>query len=199
MTDPLLYRKQNVTYKLNKFVIYKIANGLLNEAKAEITEGTNRTGTPTSRPKSSSRDLLGNERKTPPKIPKSILQQTGTPNTKQISLDNSIKRKVQTSSTTKRESQGLFVIYPAAIQFVVGKSHHEVITLTNAGVDVGRFTIKQPHNKQLKIRYSPGPVAPGISVKIVVEYSPTENPLEDEIVIETELEIFRIPVVSKVL
>ncbi|PRP86066.1 sperm-associated antigen 17 [Planoprotostelium fungivorum] len=93
----------------------------------------------------------------------------------------------------------LFDVFPPKIDFgtvALGHTYKTVIQLVNIGIDTGRYKVKQPKSKELKVHYVPGPVAPGITVKMDLEYSPTSlDALEDQVLrIDTENETFNLPI-----
>lgn len=138
------------------------------------------------------------------KLPKSMKLQYGEPNAKQLAQDGPIRRKIQTSSTKNRGSSQLFAVYPNRVDIGTlkqGTTHRSVITLTNSGVDTGRFIVKGvPNQKGVKVAFPIGPVAPGISVKLEVEIKALEvGDFQEEFRIETEAEIFRIPISATIV
>lgn len=136
------------------------------------------------------------------------------PNMKKMAVEAPIKRKITTSSTATANSApptatspspltSLFIVTPTKINFgsvVIGSTYRHSLSVVNSGIDTGRYTVKHQNNQQVTIHYTPGPVAPGISVKLDVELRATQlGAIQDEIRIETETEIFRVPLIAKVV
>ena len=95
------------------------------------------------------------------------------------------KRRLSVSSVN-------FVVQPNKVDFGVlkqGTTYRIPFNLINVGIETQRPKVKQPGNKNIRAIFLPGPVAPGISVKMEVECSAIEpgNFLE-EIKIETDSE-----------
>jgi Flagellar-associated PapD-like len=126
---------------------------------------------------------------------------------------------------TNSDTQG-FLLYPTRLNFGVvreGVAYRQSLTLTNSAIDVRRFKVKLPPSTptavaSLQAIFAPGPVrtsspflssivnnksnqvAPGISVKLEIELiALAEGDYEDEFRIETESDIFRVPVTASIL
>lgn len=67
--------------------------------------------------------------------------------------------------------------------------------MTNASLDSSRFGVKQPKRKEVKLLYTPGPVAPGITTKLEIECNTSVlGAIVDVVKIETEAETIEIPI-----
>lgn len=135
------------------------------------------------------------------------------PNTKKLVVESSVKRKIHTSSTAAANSSAivtapsaltnLFLVTPKSLKFgsvVIGSTYRLNLSVANSGIDTGRYTVKHNNANNVSIHYTPGPVAPGISVKLEVELRANQLGLiQDEIRIETDTEIFRLPVSATVV
>lgn len=143
------------------------------------------------------RNAAGFQRTVAPKLPKSLMLQTGEPNQKRIEVEGTVRRKVRTSSVAQQDKLQQFAIYPAELflgSVQVGGVYRTSFTLTNVSHDTGRFIVKKNRRSNWTAYYNPGPVAPGISVKIEVEFLATSlGEYYDEIVINTEKETFKVP------
>ena len=106
----------------------------------------------------------------------------------------------------------MFEIMPAVMSFgdLIGNgaTYRLAFTLSNVGNDSARFRIgrrtslrkgQQEQTHTLRVLYRPGPLAPGMRARLLVEITTGENgTLTDEVEIITEHRIFRLPVRARV-
>ena len=72
--------------------------------------------------------------------------------------------------------------------------------MTNVGVELARFRVKQPTSEDVSVVYNPGALAPGMSIVLEVEVCVDEaGVVQDDVLIETEAEMFRIPISANVV
>lgn len=165
-------------------------------------------------------DVLNKQRKVP--IPNTGRHDaTGTPNEHYEIIENPVRRHTHTSSVLQRsqimetkrleesvdhdETAGsrMFRLRPRHATFgsicVGGVFRHKMV-ITNVGIEKGRYRIKAPKSGIISVVYTPGGVAAGMSVVIEIEIY-TDEPVEidEELLIETESEIFVIPITASVL
>ncbi|XP_061176448.1 sperm-associated antigen 17-like isoform X2 [Saccostrea echinata] len=128
-------------------------------------------------------NVLGQPRKNRVPLPAGIKggRPGAIPNIKYISVEEPVRRKVNTSlvagASIKGQNQlshmsGL-ILFPEEVEFGVlkeGCTYCYTVYLKNTGVDSCRFRIKQPPPATgLRIVYKPGPIAAGMSVELNVE------------------------------
>ncbi|XP_056016106.1 sperm-associated antigen 17-like isoform X5 [Ostrea edulis] len=128
-------------------------------------------------------NVIGQPRKNRVPLPTGIKggRPGAIPNIKYISVEEPVRRKVNTSliagASIKGQNQlshmsGL-ILFPEEVEFGVlreGYTYCYTVYLKNTGVDSCRFRIKQPPPATgLRINYKPGPIAAGMRVELNVE------------------------------
>ncbi|RKO87776.1 hypothetical protein BDK51DRAFT_27329 [Blyttiomyces helicus] len=152
--------------------------------------------------------LSGKPRGRPVPLPKSIqgARPGAIPNTKFRDVEAGSMRKLATASvaTGAKAAEGwvfsTFEVHPPSCRFgevKEGGIYRITLTLTNAGNDSTRFRIKCGPN--FTVKYKPGLVAPGIPVKLHVEFRASSDGGErrevvEEIRIYTQAEILHVPI-----
>jgi hypothetical protein len=143
------------------------------------------------------------------KLPAAIMgaKPGSEPNVKHLAQEGDTKRKIKTVSTTASQntvpvygSSG-FTVLPASASFgqvKAGTEHSVQLTITNIGMDSARYTIRQPKTPGINVRYKHGPIAPGMSAKLVISLN-IQNPtdtleIKDEFQLVSETEILHVPV-----
>uniref|UniRef100_A0A7S4PD23 Uncharacterized protein n=1 Tax=Guillardia theta TaxID=55529 RepID=A0A7S4PD23_GUITH len=86
-------------------------------------------------------------------------------------------------------------------QLEIGKVYRFKLVLSNIGVELARYRIRQQtDNRNVRVVFNPGAVAAGMSVVLEIEINAVEEGrVMDEIVIETEKEVFSIPVSAVII
>ena len=86
-------------------------------------------------------------------------------------VEEPVRRKVHTSSTTQGATTRGFEVFPSAIQFgnlKEGCTYSHTCTLKNIGIDTCRFKIKTPPpSTGIRVLYKPGPVSGLIRVSLL--------------------------------
>jgi len=81
-----------------------------------------------------------------------------------------------------------------------GRVFRHKLVLTNVSVELARFRVVQPKSDRLSVVYTPGGMAAGMSIVIEVEcFSTDAGMLTDQLTVETEGEVFRIPITANVM
>ncbi|XP_078322362.1 sperm-associated antigen 17-like isoform X1 [Crassostrea virginica] len=128
-------------------------------------------------------NVLGQPRKKPVPLPTGIKggRPGAIPNIKYISIEEPVRRKVNTSLTAGASIKGQnqlshmsgLILFPEEAEFGVlkeGCTYCYTVYLKNTGVDSCRFRIKQPPPATgLRIVYNPGPIAAGMRLELNVE------------------------------
>lgn len=128
-------------------------------------------------------NVLGQPRKNPVPLPTGIKggRPGAIPNIKYISIEEPVRRKVNTSLTAGASIKGQnqlshmsgLILFPEEVEFGVlkeGCTYCFTVYLKNTGVDSCRFRIKQPPPATgLRIIYNPGPIAAGMRMELNVE------------------------------
>uniref|UniRef100_H2YTD8 Sperm-associated antigen 17 n=1 Tax=Ciona savignyi TaxID=51511 RepID=H2YTD8_CIOSA len=127
-------------------------------------------------------DASGQRRKDRVNLPTSIMSDKPgcVPNTKFITVEEPVRRKVKTSSVSGGLVQGHhkvaergFQLLPPEVVFGIlreGSTYSYTVRMRNTGIDLCRFRIKQPPpGTGIRVNYSPGPVAAGMETKIEIE------------------------------
>lgn len=158
--------------------------------------------------RSTALNIYGKPRPPPSNIPKVHRMETAAsePNHRYIEVEAGARRHVKLSSTRnlggatgyKRQ----FTLSPASIHFrsvKVGQSRTKTALLTNVSPELGRFKVKRPE-APFSVTYTPGFVVAGMKQKLHITFSGTEEgEFQDEILIETEFNIFYLPVSGEVI
>ena len=158
--------------------------------------------------RSTALNIYGKPRPPPSNIPKVHRMETAAsePNHRYIEVEAGARRHVKLSSTRnlggatgyKRQ----FTLSPASIHFSsvkVGQSRTKTALLTNVSPELGRFKVKRPE-APFSVTYTPGFVVAGMKQKLHITFSATEEgEFQDEILIETEFNIFYLPVSGQVI
>ena len=158
--------------------------------------------------RSTALNIYGKPRPPPSNIPKVHRMETAAsePNHRYIEVEAGARRHVKLSSTRnlggaagyKRQ----FTLSPASIHFSsvkVGQSRTKTALLTNVSPELGRFKVKRPE-APFSVTYTPGFVVAGMKQKLHITFSGTEEgEFQDEILIETEFNIFYLPVSGEVI
>jgi len=85
-------------------------------------------------------------------------------------------------------------------QLEMGKVYRFKLVLSNIGVELARYRIRQTESRNVRVVYNPGAVAAGMSVVMEIEINAEEQGrVVDEIVVETEKEVFTIPISAIVI
>ncbi|XP_018425052.1 PREDICTED: sperm-associated antigen 17 [Nanorana parkeri] len=122
-------------------------------------------------------DVTGRPRREKVKLPMSILsgKPASVPNTKFAAVEDPVRRRVSTSSTTPPANsipRG-FHLTPAVAQFGTlreGYTYAMTVIIKNIGVDFCRFRVKPPPpSSGLRVTYTPGPVAAGMQTRLNLE------------------------------
>ncbi|XP_041115927.1 sperm-associated antigen 17 [Polyodon spathula] len=166
-------------------------------------------------------DAAGQSRKEKVKLPSAILSSKpgGLLNQKFFEVEDPVRRKVKTVSVAGPVASGImqgpargFELFPEEVAFGVlkeGYTYSFTVSLRNVGIDSCRFKVNQPPpSTGLRVLYTPGPVAAGMKTDLQIElYAMAiglENPegvgyIDHHIQIQTEPEIFFLPVTATVL
>ncbi|EDV25105.1 uncharacterized protein TRIADDRAFT_56694 [Trichoplax adhaerens] len=95
------------------------------------------------------------------------------PNEKYMKIESPVRRDVNTASVSNGRQSRAFEVYPDCVEFGVlkeGYMYRSTFLLKNIGVDVGRYKITQPPpSTGLKASFQPGPLAVGMTAKIIVD------------------------------
>ena len=76
------------------------------------------------------------------------------------------------------------------------KIYKQSVSITNAGLDTARFSVKQPQSKNVRVVFTPGPIAPGMSVRLDVEVvAGSEMEQKEEFRIDSENEFYVISII----
>lgn len=157
--------------------------------------------------RSTALNIYGKPRPPPSNIPKVHRTETAAsePNYRYIEVEAEARRHVKLSSTRnlggatgyKRQ----FTLSPASMNFgsvKVGQSKTKTALLTNVSPELGRFKVKRPE-APFSVTYTPGFVVAGMKQKLQITFCPaTEGEFRDEIMIETEFNIFYLAVTGGV-
>jgi len=157
--------------------------------------------------RSTALNIYGKPRPPPSNIPKVHRTETAAsePNYRYIEVEAGARRHVKLSSTRnlggatgyKRQ----FTLAPASMSFgsvKVGQSKTKTALLTNVSPELGRFKVKRPE-APFSVTYTPGFVVAGMKQRLQITFCPTaEGEFRDEIMIETEFNIFYLPVTGGV-
>jgi len=157
--------------------------------------------------RSTALNIYGKPRPPPSNIPNVHRMETAAsePNYRYIEVEAGARRHVKLSSTRnlggatgyKRQ----FTLSPASINFgsvKVGQSETKTALLTNVSPELGRFKVKRPE-APFSVTYTPGFVVAGMKQRVEITFHPTaEGEFRDEIRIETEFNIFYLPVTGGV-
>lgn len=99
-------------------------------------------------------------------------------------------------------NRGLFLT-PAQARFGpvrCGNAFCLVLNLKNEGVDLVRFSLRQPEDKRIRVQFETGAVPMGISRKLRICLNATEpGKLETEIIITTKAEKLTVPIFAQIL
>ncbi|XP_062303432.1 sperm-associated antigen 17 isoform X2 [Osmerus eperlanus] len=121
-------------------------------------------------------DVAGQPRTRPVRLPASILSSKphSRPNHQFLSVEEPVRRKVRTVSVIGQQAaQRGFELLPSEVSFGSlreGSTYAVTVVMRNVGVDTCRFTVKQPPpSTGLRVTYSPGPVAAGMKVDLLVQ------------------------------
>ncbi|KAM4795573.1 sperm-associated antigen 17 [Rhinophrynus dorsalis] len=163
-------------------------------------------------------DVTGQPRRERVRLPASILSSkpASVPNTKFAAVEDPVRRKVSTSSTSAgREKRRLprgFHLSPSAVQFGVlkeGCTYAVTVIIKNIGVDFCRYRVKPPPpSSGLRVLYTPGPVAAGMESSLDIELFAMAVGLEGPegaadwshcIEVYTEVETLFLPVTANIL
>ncbi|KAJ8283108.1 hypothetical protein COCON_G00056270 [Conger conger] len=160
-------------------------------------------------------DVAGNPRRERIKLPSAILSAKPIcrPNQRFLSVEEPVRRKVRTVSVcgslygVPTLPRG-FQLLPVEVDFGVlreGYTYCVTVVMKNVGVDSCRFSVKQPPPATgLKVIYTPGPVAAGMSTGLQVELFAMATGLQDGgvshcVQIHTEADILHLPVSADIL
>jgi len=95
-----------------------------------------------------------------------------------------------------------FLVHPGVVDFgnvTAGCTYRQPLSMTNVSVETGRFRVKQPANSNARVIFTPGPVVPGFSIKMEAELFAEEGGvIDDMIIIQTEGQIFKLPLVANI-
>ncbi|NXH20198.1 SPG17 protein, partial [Bucco capensis] len=157
-------------------------------------------------------NAAGQARKEKVKLPSCLhgRKPASIPNKK---IEDPVSGKVNTSSlATRRQQLSGFHLIPARVTFGVlreGCSSAATVILKNLGVNFSRFWVKPPPpHTGLQVRYTPGPVAAGLQVKLQIEILALANrgehtggleEMSHNIEILTETETLLLPVKANIL
>ncbi|XP_046887321.1 LOW QUALITY PROTEIN: sperm-associated antigen 17 [Hypomesus transpacificus] len=121
-------------------------------------------------------DVAGQPRTRPVRLPASILSSKphSRPNHQFLSVEEPVRRKVRTVSVIGQPAARRgFELLPSEVSFGSlreGSTYAVTVVMRNVGVDTCRFTVKQPPpSTGLTVTYSPGPVAAGMKVDLLVQ------------------------------
>ncbi|XP_075449047.1 sperm-associated antigen 17 isoform X2 [Ascaphus truei] len=165
-------------------------------------------------------DVTGQPRRERVKLPVSILSSKPAfiPNNKFAVVEDPVRRRVNTASTSAPASRGVkslprgFHLFPTAVQFGAlreGYTYATTVTMKNIGVELCRFHVTPPPpSTGLRVMYTPGPVAAGMERRLYLELFAMAIGLEGHqgsaewshcIEIQTEVETLLLPVSAIVL
>ncbi|KNC52087.1 uncharacterized protein AMSG_00915 [Thecamonas trahens ATCC 50062] len=138
-----------------------------------------------------------------------------TVNTEYLERELPVRRFVKTSSVMQASAKGThharqlfgFEVFPTELDMgvlAVSAVYRLAFTLRNVGVESARFRVSQPKTPGMRVRFSTGPVAPGMAVSLELEFAlPAETSLLgevlDEVVITTEADVFHLAVSARVV
>ncbi|KAK3098986.1 hypothetical protein FSP39_024961, partial [Pinctada imbricata] len=167
-------------------------------------------------------DVLGQPRKNPVRLPAGIKggKPGAIPNTKYISIEDPVRRKVNTSlvagATVRGQTQlahmrGLLLL-PEEVDFGVlkeGNTYSYTVHLKNTGVDSCRYKLKQPPPATgLRIVYKPGPIAAGMKAQLELELYAIAvgaegergvGTIQHDLEIVTESDVLFLPITANIL
>lgn len=156
-------------------------------------------------------DLYGNPHVNLP-IPKTLLMQPSTEgNERYAAIEDPVRRTLKTMSAQNMQMGGVgiggrdptrgFLLHPLECSFgrvAQGVEHVIRLTIMNGGIDAARLQVRKP--KGLEVHYKTGMVAAGMSVVLqVVLRKDNLGPVDEEMQIVTENEIFRLPITADVM
>jgi hypothetical protein len=95
-----------------------------------------------------------------------------------------------------------FLVHPGMLDFgavAEGGTYRMTISMTNISVEMARFRVRPVPNPLIKLKYTPGRVMAGMSVKIEVELTAGIPCLIDDMVqFTSEAQIFSLPLLAQV-
>uniref|UniRef100_A0A3Q1HUT0 Sperm-associated antigen 17-like n=1 Tax=Acanthochromis polyacanthus TaxID=80966 RepID=A0A3Q1HUT0_9TELE len=161
-------------------------------------------------------EVTGKPRQSKVRLPASILSSKPytVPNQKFLTVEEPVRRKCRTVSLTNPSTIARgFQLLPESVDFGTlqdGTTSTVTVVMKNVGVDACRFHVKQPSPcTGLRVIYKPGLVAAGLQVELQVQLfamcaAPTgelepNTFISQDVIINTETDIFCLPVTANIL
>uniref|UniRef100_S4RXD3 Sperm associated antigen 17 n=1 Tax=Petromyzon marinus TaxID=7757 RepID=S4RXD3_PETMA len=162
--------------------------------------------------KSLALDVTGSARRERVRLPAAVLasRPRSVHNEKVARVSQSHPKIMESSSITnvgasaRSEVLQGFTLLPTRVNFGClrqGSSNVRRIRLQNVGTEQHRFKVKAPPSSTgIRVIYTPGPVAAGIHIELILELK-AENlgPVSYEVQIQTEAETLLVPVTANIL